>query len=178
MAIVRPPFLGCGLHPLTHSFIHPHPHCLLSSVAAGQVISRLKLSWWGGPGTTAEAAVAYKIILAAVVAYWAVFRVFFFVVDTVDPNNDRSEYDPINDPAAPWYQLGYFLRNAVELSAWLGTTIVLENVRRSVRLKYAIRAADANGMEDFCCSCWCPCLVAPQMLRHTTGTLQLKDRMF
>ena len=45
------------------------------------------------------------------------------------------------------------------------TTAILFQLRRSVRAKYAIPGTDAD---DACTTVCCPCLVAGQLLRHTT----------
>ena len=45
------------------------------------------------------------------------------------------------------------------------TVALLFNLRQSVRAKYAI---PGTPMEDCMCSAICPCLVAAQLLRHTT----------
>ena len=51
----------------------------------------------------------------------------------------------------------------------LFSMVILYNTRRYVRSKYAIPEGDhcPSGCEDFCCSLWCPCLSAAQLLRHT-----------
>lgn len=148
-----------------------HPACWTSSachlLAAGQVISRLKLTWWGRPGTTAQAAMAFKIIFVAVVSYWVIFELLGFVLESTNPNNGRSPYAPKIQPGTTWFEFAY-LQLAMRFLSWIGTTVVLINVRTYVREKYAIPASDISGLEDCCCSCWCPCLVASQMLRHTT----------
>jgi hypothetical protein len=53
----------------------------------------------------------------------------------------------------------------LHLAYYVFTVVVLIRVRRQVRERYGI---PAQGNEDVCCSCVCPCFVAAQMLRHTT----------
>ena len=112
---------------------------------------------------------AFKIIFVAVVSYWVIFELLGFVLESTNPNNGRSPYAPKIQPGTTWFEFAY-LQLAMRFLSWIGTTVVLINVRTYVREKYAIPASDISGLEDCCCSCWCPCLVASQMLRHTTGT--------
>lgn len=129
------------------------------TVAAGQVISRLKLSWYGRPGTVGQQAVAFKIIFIAVVVYFAIYLSMYFALVLMVPANPQ-----ITPPSDTFYAIA-FIWKIFHYVYWIVTTIVLTNLRRFVRQKYAIPAYEA---EDCCCSCWCPCLVSAQMLRHTT----------
>jgi hypothetical protein len=55
--------------------------------------------------------------------------------------------------------------SGLHLVYFIFTLIILIRVRGQVREKYGI---PAQGNEDVCCSLFCPCFVAAQMLRHTT----------
>jgi Cys-rich protein (TIGR01571 family) len=145
-----------------------HPHCWTSCccalLAAGQVISRLKLTWYGRPGSVAQTTIAFKVIFAAVVLYAVAYIFLFFVLIALDPNT----YAPVGSPPLPVTQNYLTVAWVRGLMHWIyiiAMTVVLFNLRRFVRTKYAIPAPD---YEDCCCSFWCPCFVAAQMLRHTT----------
>jgi len=133
-------------------------------VAAGQVIHRLKLTWYGRPGTVGQAAVAFKIILAAVVLYFIIYIGLLFLLVSLDPNAGMPPGSPPITPGSDYYTVAW-IRDSFHWVYWIATTAVLTNLRQYVRQKYAIPAAE---WEDCCCSCWCPCFISAQMLRHTT----------
>jgi Cys-rich protein (TIGR01571 family) len=61
--------------------------------------------------------------------------------------------------------VGTFLTDFVNTPFFCLTLLILVKVRIQVREKYGIPAREN---EDCCCSLFCPCFVAAQMLRHTT----------
>jgi hypothetical protein len=121
-------------------------------VAAGQVISRLHLTWNGRPGHVSETTGAFQLLFAIVLTYCILHFGGTFVSGFYDAD---SLFAMILDSFDIILHLAYFLL----------TVVVLIRVRRSVRETYGI---PAQGNEDVCCSCFCPCFVAAQMLRHTT----------
>ena len=135
--------------------IHPpySPTHSLTAFFSSRGISRLILTWWGCPGTTEEAAVAHKVILAAVVGYWVVFELLGFIIDSTKPNHGKSPYAPKIQPSTTWFEFAY-LQLAMWFVSWIGATIVSANVRTCVRQKDKIPASDSHGLEDWCCSCW------------------------
>ena len=144
--------------------------CCCTTLAAGQVISRLQVTWMGyppehnnhsGPGVTN----AFRKLLFITLSYW-VTRVFLLVIiEALDPNGYTPEW--IEPP--PAYHFFCEVDNVLIIGFMLFTAIILRNLRLHVRTRYAIPEADycPSGLEDTCCSLLCPCFVAGQMLRHT-----------
>lgn len=136
-------------------------------MAAGQVIARLKLTALGRPGNTAQAARAFQIIFGAVTLYFSIYVAMGFVLVYLDPNTYEPPGSPQIDPPTSWLIIA-LIRDMFHYIYWIATAIVLTNLRRFVRQKYAIPDGPVGDWEDCCCSCWCPCFVSAQMLRHTT----------
>jgi Cys-rich protein (TIGR01571 family) len=136
-----------GAHIITFTLI-------FGTVAAGQVISRLHLTWNGQPGNTSQTAGGFQTILILVVAY-VIVRILLFIWSLFYIDLDNDGHLIVLD----------ILTDVVHYSFYGWTVYVLWNVRIRLREKYAI---PSQGTEDFCCSCFCPCFVAAQMLRHTT----------
>jgi hypothetical protein len=121
-------------------------------VAAGQVISRLRLTCTGRPGSVSETTGAFQMIFALVLTYCVLHFGGTFV---------SGFYDEDDLIALILDSMDIVLHAAF----YIWTVVVLIRVRRQVRETYGI---PATGNEDVCCSCFCPCFVAAQMLRHTT----------
>jgi Cys-rich protein (TIGR01571 family) len=137
--------------------------CCCSLLAAGQVISRLGLTCWGSPGPVTVGAFKRLVYLAC--AFWTTRILLLLIIAVLDPNIESTEW--IEPPTSY-----YFFAALDDLLAYmyLGfTVVVLRNLRAHVRSKYAIPEGNAcpTGCEDTCCSIFCPCAVAAQMLRHT-----------
>jgi hypothetical protein len=136
-------------------------------VAAGQVIRRLQFTWRGTPSpTTAASARAFAIVLYITIFHWFTIAVLYVTSLALNPN-DYSKPEPITGWEKPTGTLlvvmvlfDIFKYMYYGITVWL-----LYNLRVSVRAKYAI---PGNEGDDCCCSFWCPCLVAGQLLRHTT----------
>jgi Cys-rich protein (TIGR01571 family) len=134
-------------------------------IAAGQVISRLNLTWMGRPGTIHTTAGAFRKLMYMAFSFWFTRIFLLLVIAILDPNVDSAEWQ---DPP-PIY---YFFVAVDDLLAYMYlafTVILLKNLRSQVRSKYAIPETDScpTGCEDTCCSLFCPCLVVSQMMRHT-----------
>jgi Cys-rich protein (TIGR01571 family) len=121
-------------------------------VAAGQIISRLRLTWGGRPGNVSETTGAFQVLFSIVVTYFVLHLGSGFI---------SFFYEEDSTPAVVLDSLDSLLH----LIFFLFTVVILIRVRRQVREKHGI---PAQGNEDVCCSCFCPCFVAAQMLRHTT----------
>lgn len=150
-------------------FTHTFPSCCLTptTVAAGQVIRRLQFTWRGTPSRTAAASArAFAIIFYITLFHWGLFAFAFVTIAVLDPN-DRSKPEPITGWIQPTGMLKTIMVSYdIAKYVYYGLTVwLLYNLRVSLRNKYAIPGA---AVDDCCCSCWCPCLVAGQMLRHTT----------
>jgi len=178
---------------------------LFATVAAAQIRGRLGLTWYGLPaaannhsveGATAgdESSAGFRILVAAIAAYFTTYVGFFFLLVYLDPNTYTPDNAPIQQ-VGTLYVCVLCFRNVLHYGYWIVATVVLTNVRRYVRSKYAIpsyysafiaseydglgvpklsdggggggRSSSCDFWEDFCFSCWCPCLSSSQLLRHT-----------
>jgi hypothetical protein len=109
---------------------------------------------------------AFKVIFFAVALYFALYVALSFALIALAPGIDNP-YKPVSQA----YLTVALIRDRFHYIYWITTTVVLTNLRRFVRQKYAIPpnlSGTGGDLEDCCCSCWCPCLVSSQMLRHTT----------
>jgi hypothetical protein len=134
-------------------------------VAAGQVISRLKLTWYGRPGRIAQTTIAFQVIFTAVVLYAAAYVGMGFLLVYLDPNTWATPGSAFLTPPPSYFTIAW-IRSLWHWIYIFATTVVLFNLRVYVRAKYGIPAN--NQYEDCCLSFWCPCLVSAQLLRHTT----------
>ena len=132
-------------------------------MAAGQVIRRLKLTAAGKPGPVAQTEVAFKVIFIALVVYLTIYIGLFVVLMVLAP----ADMDTANGPVilSDAYMTVWWIRSIWHYFYIIILTGVLFNLRGYVRRRYAIPGSE---LEDCCCSFWCPCLVATQMMRHTT----------
>jgi Cys-rich protein (TIGR01571 family) len=121
-------------------------------VAAAQVISRLRLTWTGRPGNVSETTGAFQVLFYVVVSYFVLHTIARFISES---------YEEDETPAV----IMDAFSSSLHLVFFIFTVYILYKVRIQVREKYGI---PAQGNEDCCCSCFCPCFVAAQMLRHTT----------
>lgn len=136
-------------------------------MAAGQVIRRLQFTWRGTPSRTAAASArAFAIIFYITVFHWALFGLLYVAILCFDPN-DLSQPEPVTGWVEPTGALLAFLvLFDIFKYLYIGITVwLLYSLRVSVRAKYAI---PGDPTDDCCCAFWCPCLVAGQLLRHTT----------
>jgi hypothetical protein len=84
-----------------------------------------------------------------------------FILDDNDYSLPPEEW---KDPSDTIVKIGLCV-DIVKYMYLMVTVFLLYKVRQSVRSKYAIPGDETH---DCCWSIWCPCLVAAQLLRHTT----------
>lgn len=127
-----------------------------SSVAAGQVISRLKFTMWGNPGTTAETAGAFQTMVAITAAYFLIAISIGTICAPFDPDYP------------PFVLVLLIIRSCMGYAFLLYLIIVLWNLRSQIRTKYAIPESCNTGCDDLLCAVFCSHCTVAQMLRHTT----------
>jgi len=151
--------------------------CCCLPIAIGQLITRLQLSLRGRsreehPRDTPG---SFRFFFRLVCSYWVYRFIMFWFVDFLDPSTtlsfDASKLEKIKDREPPGI---YYLMCAFNDLVWycyFGCLVfVLKNIRSHVRKKYSIpeQYKCPVGSEDICCSLFCPCFTAAQLLRHTT----------
>lgn len=155
-------------------FKHGYCHCsALNScccvpVAAGQVITRAQLTWLGKPPDITTTAVgAFRTLLCLVFSFWVTRVLLLIVIAILDPNTDSPVWI---DPPTSYYVV-CAIDDLLAVAYFGFTIVVLRNLRSHVRSKYAIPEANQcpAGFEDTCCSIFCSCCVAAQMMRHTAN---------
>lgn len=136
---------------------HSH-NVVFSPVAAGQVITRLQLTWLGRPGTIAETTGAFWILFYISVAYWVIYFLLGFGIGDIEEEITKTTL------------VALVLRDVLFYAHLAFSVCVIYNLRKYIRNKYAIPEHEQcpTGCEDACCSICCPCLAVAQMLRHTT----------
>ena len=141
--------------------------CCCALTGAGQVASRLQLTYAGQAGTVSQAALAFKTLLRTTVMFWTTRTILLIIIAMLDPNIESTHW--VEPPTSY-----YFFCAIDDLLAYIYfgfTVICLRNMRSYVRNKYSIPEETnccPTGCEDTCCSIFCPCLVVGQLLRHTT----------
>mmetsp|Transcript_210 Transcript_210/g.272 ORF Transcript_210/g.272 Transcript_210/m.272 type:complete len:266 (+) Transcript_210:59-856(+) len=141
--------------------------CCCVPIAVGQVATRLNLTWLGMSGATvSESTVTFRKLFYLVWIYWAIRAFILYLVYLVDPNVDSDEYVR---PSQAYFTV-CAIDDVFSYGYLIFSVIILRNTRKQVRSRYAIPEGDVcpAGCEDTCCSLWCPCFVAAQLMRHTT----------
>jgi len=133
-------------------------------VAAAQIHRRLNLTWYGRPGKASDAAIAFHILITAITGYFILYIGLFLLLVYLDPNTYTTENAPYV-PVGRDYLFVLTFRTVMHYAYWIITTLVLATLRYNVRQVYAIPGKESV---DCMCSCFCPCLVSGQLLRHTT----------
>jgi hypothetical protein len=133
-------------------------HLVTFTVAAGQVMARLQLPWTGRPSPDGRRVHgSFQILLIATIAFWVVNWILSRIIvhDTFQHLDGTTGFTVLMVIHDVWRYAFFFL------TFWW-----LWNLRRTVRAKSAIPVR--SMYEDAVCSLCCPCLVAGQLLRHTT----------
>mmetsp|Transcript_17232 Transcript_17232/g.47137 ORF Transcript_17232/g.47137 Transcript_17232/m.47137 type:complete len:271 (-) Transcript_17232:174-986(-) len=140
----------------TAGIFHASTCCGLfcSQIAMGQVITRMNLSWLGEPGTWVQAQRAFKVICTLVASYF----VYSSALSVATMAYDSEVDTPL------WISWGKFI-GSFAFALW--SIYSLCRTRETMRARYQIPENHCVGCEDLCCSVWCSCCVAAQMLRHT-----------
>jgi Cys-rich protein (TIGR01571 family) len=139
--------------------------CCCTLVGAGQVATRLHLTYRGEPGRPSVTSLAFRKLVSIVLSFWVTRLIMLMIITVLDPNVDSLEW--VEPPTS------YYVFCAIDdllAYIYLGfTVLVLRNLRSHVRSAYAIPEEGycVGGCEDTCCSLTCPCLVIGQLLRHT-----------
>ena len=134
---------------------HPSLWCSFccAFISLGQIMSRMQLTWLGGPGPLERTRQTFLVTVLLTIAY-IIFHVGVNVLASQYPENEAPAY--------------------VQFIEWIGITIfalwytiALCRTRHTVRERYQIPEHSCKGCEDCCCAFWCYCCVTAQMLRHT-----------
>lgn len=139
----------------TNGVCHPALWCAwcCHSIAIGQVMSRMQLTWLGQPGPITRTQQAFKVVVILTISYY----VYSIALETA-----AFEYSIEAEPL-----LFSYLRVAGSLLFMLWSVYSLWRTRETVRARYQIKEQICNGCEDFCCSLWCSCCTVAQIMRHT-----------
>jgi Cys-rich protein (TIGR01571 family) len=138
-----------------------NPHAICNTVAAGQVIARLKFTVWGKPGSPAESAGAFRKIMIFTVAYTFI-SFLIFVVEVANAS--------MVDEPTPFIFALMVIRRLMHYVFLALLVFITWNLRANVRSKYAIPEDEScnTGCEDLLCAVCCNHLSIAQLLRHTT----------
>ena len=136
-------------------------------MAAGQVITRLQLTWCGTPANTvADVAMAFQMLVMIIIGVFCCRIFLFLIVAYLDPNTDPERTEFI-EPSGMYFFFAA-LDDLVTCTYFVTVVVVIRNIRNHMRRRYAIPNGDCcPECEDLCCSMLCPCLVVSQMMRHT-----------
>jgi Cys-rich protein (TIGR01571 family) len=143
-----------------------HPLVCLSwwcyPIALGQVLTRLKLDWFGSPtdDKVPREWSAFRVISLVWIAYAAFHYTVGVVSFPYSANGTKSDDPPL------WSTVLMGADNGLSVAFSLYTLIVMVRARSYVRAKYSIPERDCAGCEDCCFSYFCHCCVVAQMARH------------
>lgn len=127
--------------------------CFCGFIAMGQIMSRMQLTWLGGPGPLERTRQTFLVIIMLTLAY----LIFDIGINILTFQYKSSEI-PLYVHYITWIGISVF-------GIWF--TIALCRTRKTVRERYQIPEHSCKGCEDCCCAVWCHCCVTAQMLRHT-----------
>jgi len=129
-----------------------------SSVLAGQIMHRLRLTWLGEEGSIAETVSTFRTLLSITVVYYVLNQILIF-----SPFALMDENGNVSSDAVLFVEWRYILRIIFIVFTW----ITVARLRSRIRSKYSIPEKNCRGCEDCCCSIWCTCCALSQMARHT-----------
>ena len=122
------------------------------TVAMGQAMERMHLTWLGVPGPNVATRNTFKVVVAIVVAY-TIYSIALEIAGA-----PYGAYPP------KWISVPRFI-GSLAFTVW--AIWALMKTRASVRAQYQIPEEKCKGCEDLCCSVWCSCCSVAQILRHT-----------
>ncbi|KAL7556625.1 hypothetical protein ACA910_014158 [Epithemia clementina (nom. ined.)] len=142
---------GCFNYGICHASLCCSLWC--TPIAMGQTITRMNLTWLGEPGTWNQAQRAFQVICVLVCCS---------TVYSISLSIGSWPYEIGERPT--WLVVAKFL-GACLVTFW--SVYSLCRTRETVRARYQIPEENCTGCEDLCCSLWCSCCAAAQLLRHT-----------
>lgn len=116
-------------------------------------MSRMQLTWLGEPSTLYHTSKTFSVVIALIVNYFIYSLALEFAAMPYTEDTIPTSISVLR-----------FIGNLL-FSLW--ALYALYRTRANVRARYQIPEQYCNGCEDLCCSFWCSCCVASQMLRHT-----------
>jgi Cys-rich protein (TIGR01571 family) len=137
-----------------------HPSLLCSwccnSIAMGQIISRVQLTWLGEIGPISRTNQSFGIIVILTICYFIYSFALFFA--SMSYANNITTDEPL---------LLHYLRigGTIFYTSW--SIYTLYRIRQNVRIRYQIPEHYCRGCEDICCSVFCSCCTVAQLMRHT-----------
>lgn len=149
--------------------------CSSSKVALAQVMTRMRLTWLGGPGSVQQVASTFKtvagIFLVCIAVDYALVIAMYTLApsfeDTYDFTNDEVSYTQESQDAAQAANVVGGIRRLWEFIFGMYFLVATIRTRMAVRAQHNIDQEACGGIEDCCCSYWCRCCVTTQMMRQT-----------
>jgi Cys-rich protein (TIGR01571 family) len=144
---------------------------LRDPVALAQVMTRMRLTWMGEPGSVQQVAKTFKMVVGIFVLYMLVNQILNIIFYAMYPQfQDAGDYETAETlwaeaPAGAF--ILHYTRELIEFIFWLYILLATCRVRRNVREQYEIPEDVCAGCEDCCCAFWCQCCTTMQMMRHT-----------
>jgi hypothetical protein len=147
--------------PLAVQSIH------LYTVAAGQVIQRLKFTWQGIPAAnSAESARAFDIVFYITLFHWFMIVTMWLALSTFDTTTDYTVPPEMREPHTGWLLFLIIVFDCFKYAYFCLNIYIIYRLRVSIRHQSAIPGTE---FQDACQTLWCPCLTIAQLLRHTTS---------
>jgi Cys-rich protein (TIGR01571 family) len=156
---------GCCAYGICHPALWNSYCCPLA--LAGQVMSRLKLTWTANEGTSAQALATFRILLGISIAFVVADNILFLYPSYFHemPKDPYNKYE--NEQYREYVMRFGFCRMVLRVIFNLFAVYVVWKTRAYIREKYSIPARCCGECEDCCCSFWCTCCTIGQMARHT-----------
>jgi len=120
----------------------------LPTLALGQIMTRLRLTWLGTRGPSNY---TFNIMCAITAVYYLLTTFGKALMD--------------NDPKSPLSITYYVFVSIFQLYVW----VVIAMTREYIRYEYSIPSRCCGCAEDFLCAYFCQCCVIAQMGRHTAN---------
>jgi PLAC8 family len=154
----------------------------------GQVLTRLKMTWYGTSAVAGAYRYTFWTILGIVIVYCIassvlgcppepptqddIDQMMAYVDDDNTANDIQSSFQQMMAEYEECPDWKSYTLSCVEVIMTLYSLIVMIRLRRAVRMSYQIKAQSCCGddgtcVEDCCCVFWCSCCTVSQMARQT-----------
>jgi len=149
-------------------------------IATGQVMHRLKLTWYSDRGEISQTASTFRIVFWISVTFIALRSIINWSIISLSV---ADAHQASSSSSSPYYSNGEpaygaagdnegtvaalnVLNHLVSLVYVVYFVYIIAKTRNHIRHKYSIPQQYCAG-EDCCCAFWCTCCTVAQMARHT-----------
>mmetsp|Transcript_12757 Transcript_12757/g.18758 ORF Transcript_12757/g.18758 Transcript_12757/m.18758 type:complete len:264 (-) Transcript_12757:204-995(-) len=153
---------SCFSYGLCHA--HLCLTCICSPIALAQLMTRVRLTWLGEPGSVNQVARTFKIVSLLFITVLLLDQILALIIISIYPEMIQ---DPDNAVAPIGAIIMQFFRETLQVLFAVYLLVTTCRTRKVVREQFNIPEKKCKGCEDCCCAFWCQCCVTMQMMRQT-----------